>query len=155
MLHQQRLACGQCASMLSLDLGIPSLTTKKVKLKNLACLLQRATRDNSSLQLDVKEKIFFYFPHTHVNLIFLKSLCECLDKNYCVQRLCFASFYFSFSFFHAFLAFYCSHTIHVIHIHFISKKKILKMGLTVLFIHLKIILLQYFQFSVSAKISYI
>ena len=49
MLHQKRLACGQCASMLSLDLGIPGLTTKKVKLKNLACLLQRATRDNSSL----------------------------------------------------------------------------------------------------------
>ena len=32
-------------------------------------------------------------------------------------------------------------------------KKILKMGLTVLFTHLKIILLQCFQFSVSAKIS--
>ena len=32
-------------------------------------------------------------------------------------------------------------------------KKILKMGLTVLFIHLKIIFLQYFQFSISTKIS--
>ena len=34
-----------------------------------------------------------------------------------------------------------------------EKKYILKLGPTVLFIHLKIILLQYFQFSVSAKIS--
>ena len=35
------------------------------------------------------------------------------------------------------------------------RKKILKMELTALFTHLKIILLQCFQFSVSAKISYI
>ena len=41
-------------------------------------------------------------------------------------------------------------TVHGTHSHFIIKK-ILKMGLMVLFTHLKIILLQYFQFSISAK----
>ena len=40
---------------------------------------------------------------------------------------------------------YCSRTVHENHSHFIQKKKI-KMGPTVLFTHLKIILLQYFQF---------
>ena len=47
-----------------------------------------------------------------------------------------------------------SSTVHGTYNHFIQKK-ILKMGPRVLFTHLKIILLQYFQFSVSAKISYI
>ena len=48
------------------------------------------------------------------------------------------------------LQWYCSHcsnTVHGTYNHFIQKK-ILKMGLTVLFTHLKIILLQYFQFSI-------
>ena len=40
---------------------------------------------------------------------------------------------------------YCSRTVHENYSHFIQKKKI-KMGPTVLFTHLKIILLQYFQF---------
>ena len=44
-------------------------------------------------------------------------------------------------------------TIHRYYNHFILKKKILKMGLTALFTHLKIILLQCFQFSVFSKIS--
>ena len=47
---------------------------------------------------------------------------------------------------------YCSRSIHGTYSHFIQKK-ILKMGPTVLFTHLKIILLQCFQFSVSAIIS--
>ena len=41
---------------------------------------------------------------------------------------------------------YCLRTVHGTHSHFIQKK--LKMGPTVLFTHLKIILLQYFQFSI-------
>ena len=45
-----------------------------------------------------------------------------------------------------------SSTVHEIHNHFIQKK-ILKIGLTILFTHLKIILLQYFQFSVLVKIN--
>ena len=46
----------------------------------------------------------------------------------------------------------CTRTVHGTHNHFIQKK-ILKMGPTILFIHLKIILLQYFQFSIFSKIS--
>ena len=42
---------------------------------------------------------------------------------------------------------HCSCTIHRTHNHFIQKKKILKMGPIALFTYLKIILLQYFQFS--------
>ena len=49
---------------------------------------------------------------------------------------------------------YYSHIVHGTHSHFIQKK-ILKMGPTILFTLLKIILLQCFQFSVSTKISYI
>ena len=41
---------------------------------------------------------------------------------------------------------HCLCTIHETHNHFIQKKK-LKMSPTILFTHLKIILLQYFQFS--------
>ena len=52
------------------------------------------------------------------------------------------------------LFWYYSHTVHRTHSHIIQKKKIkLKMGPMVLFTHLKIILLQYFQFSISATIS--
>ena len=50
---------------------------------------------------------------------------------------------------------YCLHTVHKTYSHFIQKKYILKMGHAILFTHLKIILLQCFQFSISAKISYI
>ena len=39
---------------------------------------------------------------------------------------------------------YCLRAIHGTHSHFIKKKNILKMGPTVLFTHLKIILLQFF-----------
>ena len=46
----------------------------------------------------------------------------------------------------------CSHTVHGTHSHFIQKKKI-KNGSTTLFTHLKIILLQYFQFLVFNKIN--
>ena len=42
---------------------------------------------------------------------------------------------------------YCSYTVHRTHNYFIQKKKILKIGSMTLFTHLKIILLQYFQFS--------
>ena len=45
-------------------------------------------------------------------------------------------------------------TVHRTYNHFVQKK-ILKTGITALSTHLKIILLQCFQFSVSAKISYI
>ena len=44
-------------------------------------------------------------------------------------------------------------TVHRTYNHFILKKNILKMGPTTLFTHLKIILLQCFQFSVFSKIS--
>ena len=44
-------------------------------------------------------------------------------------------------------------TIYGIHKPHFSVSFLLKIGLTVLFTHLKIILLQYFQFSVSATIS--
>ena len=55
---------------------------------------------------------------------------------------------------------YCNSTVHKTHTTLFRKKKyiyiyILKMGPMILFIHLKIILLQHFQFSVSAKINYI
>ena len=46
-------------------------------------------------------------------------------------------------------------TVHKTYNHFILKKKKLKIGPTALFTHLKIILLQCFQFSVFSKISYI
>ena len=45
------------------------------------------------------------------------------------------------------------YTVYVLYMHCLYIKKILKMGPTVLFTHLKIILLQCFQFSVSATIS--
>ena len=44
-------------------------------------------------------------------------------------------------------------TVQWIHKYFIKKKKTLKLGSTVLFTHLKIILLQYFKFSIFSKIS--
>ena len=44
-------------------------------------------------------------------------------------------------------------TVHGTHNHFIYNKNILKIGLTTLFTHLKLILLQYFQFSFFSKIS--
>ena len=44
---------------------------------------------------------------------------------------------------------YCSYTV----LYCLQIKKILKMSLIVLFIYLKIILLQYFQFSISATIN--
>ena len=89
---------------------------------------------------------------------------KCLDRNYCVWRFAFC-FFFSFSFSHVcsfyrqiLLFTYYSNTDYALFMEptatlFRKKKKILKLGPTVLFIHLKIILLQYFQFSVSAKIS--
>ena len=71
----------------------------------------------------------------------------------------FAFFFFFFPLLHAFqreqnslfmyyltLFTHCFGTVHGTHSHFIQKK-ILKMGPTVLFTHLKIILLQCFQFS--------
>ena len=63
--------------------------------------------------------------------------------------------YFLLYFFHTFQEdkFHCSCTILGTYNHFIQKKKILKMGPTVLFTHLKIILLQCFQFSVFSKIN--
>ena len=68
------------------------------------------------------------------------------------------AFAFCFSFF--FTRFQLLETIITVHALLgptttLFRKKILKMGLTALFTHLKIILLQCFQFSVSAKISYI
>ena len=88
---------------------------------------------------------------------------KCLDRNYCVWRFAFC-FFFSFSFSHVcsfYRQFYCSRTVVILFMHclwnpqplYSEKKYILKLGPTVLFIHLKIILLQYFQFSVSVKIS--
>ena len=69
-------------------------------------------------------------------------------------------FSFFFSFFHVFFAFwdkyYCLSlfiTLFTGSTTTLFRKKILKMSLTVLFTHLKIILLQYFQFSVSVTIS--
>ena len=55
---------------------------------------------------------------------------------------------------HCALFTHCSYTVHGTHNHFIQEK-ILKMGPTLLFKHLKIILLQCFQFSVLSKINYI
>ena len=68
---------------------------------------------------------FFFFSAWPVNLL-------CRDKNYCSYTV-------------SVLFTYCNSTVHALNI--------LKMGLTVLFTPLKIILLQYFQFSVSATIS--
>ena len=50
---------------------------------------------------------------------------------------------------------YCSNTVHGTTTTLFRKNKKIKMGHTVLFTYFKIILLQYFQFSVSEKISYI
>ena len=76
---------------------------------------------------------------------------DCLDPAFLC--LCLRFFFF----------FYCSscfkgtkllftHCVHRTHNHFIQKK-LLKMGPTTLFTYLKIILIQYFQFSVFNKIS--
>ena len=83
-------------------------------------------------------------------------------------RQCVLSFTFSFFFFfptrmnsnstilaHGFTVQDTKCTVHKTYNHFILKKNILKMGPTALFTHLKIILLQCFQFSVFSKISYI
>ena len=89
---------------------------------------------------------------------------KCLDRNYCVWRFGFCFFFFFFFSFTCFqlletnftvhvLQQYCLCTVYGTHRHFIQKKKFLKLGPTVLFTHLKIILLQYFQFSISVKIS--
>ena len=88
------------------------------------------------------------------------TLSMCLDPHhvYCVCVFCFFffSFLFFFFFFYAFcfrqgtmitipvLYQYCLHTVAILFMYL----KILKIGPMVLFIHLKIILLQYFQFSV-------
>ena len=66
----------------------------------------------------------------------------------------FFSFFFSFTRFREtkFTVHNCSSTVHGT-IATLFRKKMLKMGLTALFTHLKIILLQYFQFSVLVKIS--
>ena len=77
-----------------------------------------------------------------------------------ILHLCFPLFLFFFLFFfllHVFqgtklLFMHSLRTVHGTHHHFIQKK-ILKIGLTALFTHLKIILLRYFQFSVFSKIS--
>ena len=50
---------------------------------------------------------------------------------------------------------YCSNTVHGTTTTLFRKNKKIKKGHTVLFTYFKIILLQYFQFSVSEKISYI
>ena len=77
-----------------------------------------------------------------------------------LTRLRFSVFFFFFFFFTCFnfrrqliLFTYCSHTVYGIHNHLIQKKKNLKMDLMILFTHLKIILLQYFQFSIFNKIN--
>ena len=66
----------------------------------------------------------------------------------CVLLLFFFPLFSHFSAFRD--KFYCSRTVHGTHNHFIQKKYIyiLKMRPTALFTYLKIILLQYFQFSV-------
>ena len=90
---------------------------------------------------------------TKIRLI--QTLSECLDRNYVASGVCILLLFF----FHAFPAFrdnyHCSHTVHALlgPTTTLFRKKILKMGLTVLFTHLKIILLQCFQFLVSATIS--
>ena len=78
------------------------------------------------------------------------------------SKFTFSAFFFFFFFFPRVFFFlrqlsqftYCNSTVYDTHNHFIPKK-IFKMDLTILFTHLKIILLQYFQFSISTKISYI
>ena len=81
-----------------------------------------------------------------------------------------SAFFFSFLFFRssvsrrqnllfttiAILFKYCNNTVHVLFMRptaILFRKKNIKNGPTVLFTNLKIILLQYFQFSISAKIS--
>ena len=88
-----------------------------------------------------------------------------LDSNYCgiwVFVLRFSLFFFSFFFFFFKPAFVDFFTVNNVSVHYLQIHKFhfsaifsLKMGLTALFIHLKIILLQCFQFQflVSAKIS--
>ena len=88
-----------------------------------------------------------------------------LDSNYCgiwVFVLRFSLFFFSFFFFFVQPAFVDFFTVNNVSVHCLQIHKFhfsaifsLKMGLTALFIHLKIILLQCFQFQflVSAKIS--
>ena len=87
-----------------------------------------------------------------------------IASSVCVLLLSFLFFSLSLSlfFFHAFklletsfTVHHYSHIFHGTYNHSIKKKYILKMEPTALFTHLKIILLQCFQFSVSAKISYI
>ena len=83
-------------------------------------------------------------------LILLTS--ECLDRNYVAFGVCILLFAFFFSS-HVFQAFrdnyHCSRTVVALFMKptaTLFRKKILKMGLTSLFTHLKIILLQCFQF---------
>ena len=63
----------------------------------------------------------------------------CMDSNYTVHK-------------HGFTVQETKYTVHWTYNHFI-KKKMLKMGLTALFTHLKNFLLQCFRFSVFSKIS--
>ena len=94
-----------------------------------------------------------YFVSRVVTYYYLLSICLDPDKFSCIWHFAFFFFFLCMR-----LSFYiqsalfmqCSHTIHALFTGpttTLFRKKILKMGLMALFIHLKIILLQYFQFS--------
>ena len=95
------------------------------------------------------------------------TLCECLDSRLCICVFTFQHFplfFFSFFFFlsHSCWLFFREQYTSVGPVYYSRDLQIslfnnflLKMGLTILFIYLNIILLQCFQFSIFIKISYI
>ena len=146
---------------------------KCIKIFSLPKLMEIKVHNNDLERFELEESNLHYLCITekHISefnllpLKNLKKLCECLDSTEsCVHVFQFYVFQFFF-FFYSYAwtvtsyGFALQETKITIHILFITihstvyAQKILKMGLTVLFTHLKIILLQYFQFSVSATIS--
>ena len=93
---------------------------------------------------------FFYKIRTHVwhILLIFQTLSECLDSRFSI----------TFAFFFFFQRMNNNRNVHA-HGFIVQETKgivhALFMGPAILFIHLKIILLQYFQFSIFTKISYI
>ena len=111
-------------------------------------IIKYSKRSKYSCSCKINKKILKKIFNTCINVYLY--LCDCLDSTFTASVssvLRFPFFFFSF-FFHVFQGdkFHCSHTVHGTHSHFIQKK-IFIMSHTILFTHLKIILLQYFQFS--------
>ena len=121
--------------------------------------------DNPRQYLSVQDKWELTIPYTFIIRTKILSTCWMLNVFGCSVlrfKIWGFAFFFSFLFFFFLQAFqllpdkctvehywvlfiYCLYTVHETYNHYIQKIKI-KMSFTILFIHLKIILLPYFQF---------